>query len=139
MAFGGATTDQRASYQKAAYLGFKHGSSAADLGTPIVCNNVIAGSGSNLTALLTSANNLLPYMETYNIHTYDPVDSYEAIFAPARRVAQLNVPLWLTESGIHLQVGPGPWGDMSVRDDWRQATFVAPSFVVSFFAGHWFC
>ena len=102
---------------------------------PIVCNNVIAGAGSNLTALLTSANALAPYMQTYNIHTYDPVDSYDALFAPARLVAQPNLPLWLTESGIHLQVGLGPWADMSVSNDRRQATFVAPSFVVSLFAG----
>ena len=68
-----------------------------------MCNNVIAGAGSNVTALLTSTNGLSPYMQSYNIHTYETVGSYTTQFAPARRVAgQADIPLWLTESGIHL-------------------------------------
>ena len=50
--FGAQSTDQRASYQKAAFLGLRAGAGSADLH---VCNNVLAGAGSNTTDALTAA------------------------------------------------------------------------------------
>eukprot|EP01048_Picozoa_sp_COSAG05_P023541 COSAG05_NODE_5144_length_1253_cov_7.291420_1_plen_352_part_01 len=70
--FGGQSTDQRVSYQKAAFLGFKSGASNAS-SSPVVCNNVIAGAGSNITDADTVANSAAPFMQSYNIHTYQSV------------------------------------------------------------------
>ena len=154
--FGGQTTDQRASYQKAAFLGFKghHASSTTgevEITAPWVCNNVLAGAGDNTTTEITEKNGLFPYMQSYNIHTYDPVADYESEFAAARRLVRRSpstyshqniiednniVPLWLTECGIHLPAStPSPWSDMTPADDLRQAAFIAPSFAAAQFAG----
>ena len=156
--FGGQTTDQRASYQKAAFLGFKSGAAAAAAaaaasgsvrnrpnsapasaggGAQLVCNNVIAGPGSDVVDNVTTQNGLAAYMESYNIHTYSNMETYTEQFAPARTAASdASRPLWLTECGIHLPAAsPAPWSDLSIEDDARQAAFVAPSYAVSMFAG----
>jgi hypothetical protein len=132
-AFGGQTTDQRDSHQKAAYLGFRSGDGTA----PFVCNNVIAGAGSNLTRTMSDKNDVSISMDSYNIHTYDPVERYTSEFAAARQFAHaVQKPLWLTECGIHLPAATAaPWSDMTAADDLRQAQFIGPSFAVSFFAG----
>ena len=153
--FGGQTTDQRASYQKAAFLGFKS-STAGEVAAaaPWVCNNVLAGAGDNTTSEITEKNGLFPYMQSYNIHTYDPVADYESEFAAARTLVRRSpsthdvadqqapvgdgdtVPLWLTECGIHLPASTAaPWSDLTPADDLRQAAFIAPSFAAAQFAG----
>lgn len=130
-AFGGQSTDQRASHQKAAFLGFK--SAAPD--APFVCNNVIAGAGSNITATLTAGNDVAASFQSYNIHSYLQLEQYPSAFLPGRLAAGA-APLWLTECGIHLNAAtPPPWSDMTPGDDQRQAAFLAPSYAVSFFAG----
>jgi hypothetical protein len=129
--FGGQSTDQRDTYQKAAFLGFKSGDADA-----FVCNNVVAGAGSNATDAASRANRVSPYYESYNIHTYQAVQDYAQQFAPARLMASHSTPVWLSECGIHLPAATAaPWSDMAAEDDWRQAAFVGPSFVVSLWAG----
>jgi hypothetical protein len=104
---------------------------------PFVCNNVLAGTGTALTSVITTGNKLKPYLQSYNIHTYDPVESYTDSFAAAAELAhQLSAPLWLTECGIHLPaLSPAPWSDMSPATDLLQAQFIAPSFATSLYAG----
>jgi hypothetical protein len=132
LGFGGETTDQAASYQKAAYLGLK-----TTLKPPFVCNNVLAGAGTELTSRITELNQLSPYFQSYNIHSYDAVENYEGIFEPAAELAhRLGTPLWLTECGVHLRaIGPGPWADMSAESDLAQAQFIGPSFAAAMHAG----
>ena len=147
--FGGQTSDQLGAHQKAAFLGFKSAASATARSSeppPFVCNNVIAGAGTNLTANVTLRNGLGPYIESFNIHTYNSVEQYPSLFGPAREVAThasasagqrpVRIPLWLTECGIHLPASTAaPWSDMTAADDLRQADFVAPSYASSFYAG----
>lgn len=134
LGFGGQTTDQRGSHQKAAYLGFK---AAAVHELPFVCNNVLAGAGTNLTAVQTVGNDVAPYIQSYNVHSYQAVETYTDFFAPARLAGSATgAPIWLTECGIHLDVNtPPPWSDMTAENDRLQAQFLAPSFAVSFFSG----
>lgn len=128
--FGGHTTDEMCTLQKAAFLGFK----AGDPELP-VCWNVYAGSPSATGRDLIVGNEAYAYMDTFNIHTYSPVESYVGEFAPARDAAS-GRPIWLSECGIHVHSRqPRPWGDLSPEESWRQARFIPASFATSLFAG----
>lgn len=128
--FGGHTIDEMCTHQKVAYLSFK----AANRNLT-VCWNVYAGSGTSLHAQGVLENEVWPYFETYNIHTYSKPDDYLNEFAPARQAA-CGRPIWLTECGIglHWQTGR-PWSELSSEDERRQAQFIAPSYASSLFAG----
>ncbi len=76
--FDGQTIDEMCTHQKAAYLGFK--AAQPDL---TVCWNVYAGSGTALHTQDVLENEVWPYFETYNIHTYGKPDAYLNDFAPA--------------------------------------------------------
>jgi hypothetical protein len=128
--FGGHTIDEMCTHQKAAYLAFK--AARPDL---TVCWNVYAGSGTALHTQGVLENEVWPYFETYNIHTYSRPDDYLREFAPAREAA-CGKPIWLTECGIglHWQT-ERPWSELSPEDERRQAQFIAPSYASSLFAG----
>jgi hypothetical protein len=128
--FGGQTIDEMCTHQKVAYLAFK--AARRDL---TVCWNVYAGSGTHLHAQGVSENEVWPYFDTYNIHTYSKPDAYLKEFEPARSAAA-GRPLWLTECGIglHWQTGR-PWSELSPEDERRQAQFITPSYASSLFAG----
>lgn len=128
--FGGHTADEMCTLQKAAFLGFK----AGDPGLT-VCWNVFAGSPNGLQADLILGNEADAYMDTFNVHSYSPVDSYAAEMTHARVVAA-GKPIWLTECGIHVHSQqPRPWGDLSPEESRRQAWFVPASFASSLFSG----
>ncbi len=128
--FGGHTIDEMCTHQKAAYLAFK--AAKPDL---TVCWNVYAGSGTALHTQGVLENEVWPYFETYNIHTYSKPDTYLNEFASARKAA-CGKPLWLSECGIglHWQT-ERPWSELSSEDERRQAQFIAPSYASSLFAG----
>ena len=128
--FGGHTIDQMCTHQKAAYLGFKAGSSDVT-----VCWNVYAGAGSPLHAEGVLKNEVWPYFETYNIHSYDNPDDYSKLFAPAREGA-CGRQIWITECGILLPwKTERPWSELSQEDELKQAKFIARSYASSLFAG----
>ncbi|NCQ27480.1 MAG: hypothetical protein COY42_05885 [Armatimonadetes bacterium CG_4_10_14_0_8_um_filter_66_14] len=128
--FGGHTIDDMCTLQKAAYLGFKAGD--PDL---LVCWNVYAGSGGALHTEGVLENEAWPYFQTYNVHSYSPPAAYRDQHAGALTAA-CGRPLWITECGIHLPFATkGPWGDLTPKDEIRQAEFVAQSYASSLFAG----
>lgn len=128
--FGGHTTDEMCSYQKAAYLGFK----AGDPNIP-VCWNVSTAVPTRLHTNLVLLNETWPYFDTYNIHTYDWTDSYERLRKPVYDAA-CGRPIWVTESdrGI-LYETPEPWCDLSRENEIRKAEFIPQSYATSLFAG----
>ncbi|MBN1509679.1 MAG: hypothetical protein JW955_22725 [Sedimentisphaerales bacterium] len=127
--FGGHTIDEMCTLQKAAYLAFK--AAKADL---TVCWNVYAESGTPLHVQGVLDNEVWPYFETYNIHTYTKPDDYLKAFAPAREAA-CGRPIWLTECGIGLPwQTERPWSELSPEDERRQAQFIAQSYASSLFA-----
>ncbi len=126
--FGGHLIDEMCSLQKASYLGFK----AADPSLT-VCWNVFAGSGTSLHTQGVLANACWPYFDTYNIHSYSGVESYQNEFETARQAA-CGKPLWISECGIHVQWS-AEHGDLSESEELRQARFVPKSFASTLFAG----
>jgi hypothetical protein len=128
--FGGHTTDEMCALQKAAYLGFKAGDPSLTVGW-----NVFAGSPNATSADLILANEADACMDTFNIHSYSPVESYPAEFTHTRRAA-VGKPIWISECGIHVRsTGPKPWGDLTAEEAWRQACFVPASFATSLCSG----
>ena len=128
--FGGHTTDEMCSYQKAAYLGFKTGD--PDL---IVCWNVSTAVPTRLHTKLVLENETWPYFDTYNTHTYDWPESYQRLWGPVIE-ASCGRPIWVTESdrGMHY-VTPEPWCELSREGEIRKAEFMAQSYASSLFAG----
>jgi hypothetical protein len=129
-AFGGHTIDEMCSLQKAAYLGFKAGDPNV-----LVCWNVYAGSGTPLHSRGVIENEVWPYFETYNIHSYDRPEQYAQRFAPAREAA-CGRPIWITECGVGLPAkSDAPWSELTPEDELKQATFIACSYASSLYAG----
>jgi hypothetical protein len=128
--FGGHTTDEMCSYQKAAYLGFKAGDPNV-----LVCWNVSTAVPTRLHTHLVLQNETWPYFDTYNTHTYDWPDSYERLWKPVHEAA-CGRPIWVTESdrGIAYTT-PEPWCDLSREGEIRKAEFMAQSYASSLFAG----
>jgi hypothetical protein len=128
--FGGHTTDEMCTLQKAAFLGFKAGSPGVT-----VCWNVYAGSPGATEKALILGNEADAYMDTFNIHSYSSVDTYAAEMTHARETAA-GKPLWLSECGIHVHSPqPKPWGDLPPAEALRQAWFIPASFATSLFSG----
>jgi hypothetical protein len=128
--FGGHTTDEMCSYQKAAYLGFKAGDPNI-----LVCWNVSTAVPTRLHTSLVLLNETWPYFDTYNIHTYDWPDSYERLRQPVYDAA-CGRPIWLTESDRGIPYAtPEPWCDLSRENEIRKAEFIAQSYASSLFAG----
>ena len=128
--FGGWTTDETCSYQKAAYLGFKAGDPLITVGW-----QPIAGANSPGQAEGILANETWPYYDTYNIHSYDWPDAYERLWEPARRAA-CGRPIWVTECdrGMHVEEG-STTGDYKPAHALRKAEFIAQSYATSLFCG----
>lgn len=128
--FGGHTVDQMCAWQKAAWLGFKAGdpnlivgwNPTAAVPTPAHTEGVVA-------------NEVWPYFDTYNIHTYDWSHAYPDLWAPARDAAS-GRPLWITEADRgtpHLK--QAPWFDQDPRLERLKAEWMAQSYASSLFAG----
>lgn len=128
--FGGHTTDEMCSYQKAAYLGFKAGDPNA-----LVCWNVSTAVPTRLHTNIVLLNETWPYFDTYNIHTYDWPESYERLWKPVHDAA-CGRPIWVTESDRGIAYAtPEPWCDLSREGEIRKAEFMAQSYASSLFAG----
>jgi len=128
--FGGHTTTEMSTLQKAAFLGYKAGDPNVT-----VCWNVFAGAGTPAQTTNVLANEVWPYFDTYNIHAYDPPARYFDLFATAREAA-CGRPLWLSECGVYQPwQTPRPWGELTPEDELVQARFVAKSFASSLYAG----
>lgn len=128
--FGGLTTDEMCSLQKAAYLGYKAGDDHLTVGWQPI-------GGVNVSALTDSilANETWPYYDTYNIHSYDWTESYESLWAPAREAA-CGKPIWVTESDRGMKADPdSEVGDFSEEYDRLKAAFIAQSYTCSLHAG----
>jgi len=128
--FGGHTTDEMCTLQKAAYLGFKAGNPSLTVGW-----NVYADSPDAIGADLILGNEADASMDTFNVHSYSPVESYPAEFSHTRRAA-VGKPIWISECGIHVRsTGPKPSGELTAEESWRQACFIPASFATSLFSG----
>ncbi|MEN6428043.1 MAG: hypothetical protein ABFE13_22040 [Phycisphaerales bacterium] len=128
--FGGHTTDEMCSYQKAAYLGFKAGDPNV-----LVCWNVSTAVPTRLHTTLVLQNETWPYFDTYNTHTYDWPESYERLWKPVHEAA-CGRPIWVTESDRGIQYATAePWCDLSREGEIRKAEFMAQSYASSLFAG----
>jgi hypothetical protein len=94
--FGGHTGSEMASLQKAAYLGLKAGNSNV-----IACLNVFA---IRRAATLSDfhANEAWPYFDTYNLHHYEPLENYPALYADHRAVSA-GKPLWVSECSVRVR------------------------------------
>lgn len=127
--FGGHTGAEMASLQKAAYLGLKAGN--PDM---IVCLNVFALHRTNqLTDL--QENEAWPYFETYNLHHYEPFESYPKLYSDHRAISA-GRPLWVSECAV-----PVKWrGDEKLKEPTDadltvQAERVAKTFAWSQYEG----
>ena len=128
--FGGHTTDEMCSYQKAAYLGFKAGDPNV-----LVCWNVSTAVPTRLHTNLVLLNETWPYFDAYNTHTYDWPESYERLWKPVHDAA-CGRPIWVTESDRGIAYAtPEPWCDLSREGEIRKAEFMAQSYATSLFAG----
>ena len=128
--FGGHTTTEMSSLQKAAFLGYK--ASDPDM---TVCWNVFAGAGTPDQTRNILANEAWPYYDTYNIHSYEPPAKYLELFATAREAA-CGKPVWLSECGIYQPwQTPPPWGELTPENELRHARFLAQSYACSMYAG----
>jgi len=103
--FGGHTGAEMASLQKAAYLGLKAGNPQV-----IVCQNVWAA---HRRAQLDdfAANHASAYFDIYNLHHYEPVNRYPALYADHRAVSA-GKPMWVSEFAM-----PVKWsGDEKLKE-----------------------
>ena len=103
--FGGHTGGEMASLQKAAYLGLKAGNPKV-----IACLNVFAlHAQAQLRDL--HENEARPYFDSFNLHHYEPFDSYPRLYADFRAVSA-GKPLWVTECSL-----PVKWhGDERLKE-----------------------
>lgn len=128
--FGGHTTDEMCSLQKAAYLGFK----AGDPGVT-VCWNPIGGIDTEAQAKGILRNETWPYYDIYSIHSYDWPHAFKSLWGPARDAA-CGRPIWVTECDRGMAADTDlPWGDFSAEFELRKAEFIAHSYVRSLFSG----
>ncbi len=128
--FGGHLIDEMCALQKAAYWGLKRGDPEI-----VACWNVFAGGGSGLHTEGVLKNEVWPYFDTYNIHTYDPPSRYLKEFENARSAAT-GRPIWLSECGIGLHFMPdSAAGELTPELEMKQARFIARSYASSLHAG----
>lgn len=128
--FGGHSVDEMCSYQKAAYLGFKAGDSDVTVGWNVYTT---LPTKEHTDGLL--ANEVYPYFDTYNIHTYEWAHDYADLWAQARRAAGAKE-LWVTEADRGLKyVTDEPWCELSREDELHKGRYIPQSYVSSLWAG----
>jgi hypothetical protein len=128
--FGGHTVDEMCSWQKAAWLGFK----SADAGLVVGWNATAAVPTDEHTRGLL-LNEVWPYFDTYNIHSYDWAHGYEELWKPAREAAS-GRPIWVTEADRGTRHdGVAPFYDQDERGELLKAEWMAQAYAQSVFAG----
>jgi hypothetical protein len=128
-AFGGHTGSEIASLQKASYLGLKAGNPNV-----VVCQNVFA---IHRPATLHDfhANQAWPYFETFNLHHYEPLEKYPALYADFRSVSA-GRPLWTTECNVPVSwSGDSKLQEPTAADNRVQAERIAKIFARSIHEG----
>jgi hypothetical protein len=128
--FGGHTVDEMCSYQKAAYLGFKAGDPDVTVGWNVYTT---LPTKEHTDGLL--ANEVYPYFDTYNIHTYEWAHDYADLWGEARRAAGAKQ-LWITEADRGLKYIPDePGHELSREDELHKARYIPQSYASSLWAG----
>lgn len=94
--FGGHTGSEMATLQKAAYLGLKAGNPDV-----IACENVFAIRRAS-TLKDFQNNEAWPYFDTYNLHTYEPLENYPGVYADQCAVSA-GKPMWVSECSVHIK------------------------------------
>ena len=128
--FGGHTLDEICAWQKAAWLGFRASGAKTLMGfAPLAA---VPTEPQTAGVLL---NEVWPYFDTYNIHTYDWANSYAELWAPARAAAG-GKPLWITEAdrgAQHDKEAPGY--ELPPALERRKAEYLPQSYASALAAG----
>lgn len=128
--FGGHTVDEMCSWQKAAWLGFKSGDAGLLVGW-----NATAAVPTDEHTRGVLLNEVWPYFDTYNIHSYDWAHGYDELWKPARDAAS-GRPIWVTEADRGTRhTGVAPFYDQDPRGELLKAHWMAQSYAQSLFAG----
>ncbi len=128
--FGGHTMDEICAWQKAAWLGFKASGSKT-----IVGSSALAAVPTWPQTEGIKLNEVGPYFDTYNIHTYDWAHGYDELWEPAR-IAAAGKPLWITEADRGAQHDQkAPWYDLPPRLERLKAEYLAQSYASALAAG----
>jgi len=128
--FGGHSVDEMCSYQKAAYLGFKAGDPDVTVGWNVYTT---LPTKEHTDGLL--ANEVHPYFDTYNIHTYEWAHDYADLWGQARRAGG-EKELWVTEADRGLKyVTDQPGYELSQEDELHKGRYIPQSYVSSLWAG----
>jgi hypothetical protein len=94
--FGGHTGSEMATLQKAGYLGLKAGNREVT-----ACLNVFAiRRGATLKDF--QQNEPWGYFDIYNLHHYEPLENYPALYADHRAVSG-GKPMWVSECSVHIK------------------------------------
>jgi hypothetical protein len=114
-----------ASYQKAAYLGFK-------AGNPDVTVSMIPWGVPSRTMLLDFMNNdLWPYFDVYSFHDYEAINRYPDTHKWERALSK-GKPIWLSEVNLQMQWAGDPTLNDPTPDNMRvQAERVPKVFAAS--------
>lgn len=127
--FGGHTGSEMASLQKAAYLGLKAGNSNV-----IACLNVFA---IRRVATLSDFNNneAWPYFDTFNLHHYEPLKNYPALYADFRAVSA-GKPMWVSECSVHVKwSGDENRKELSEEDARLQSERLTKTYALAIYQG----
>ena len=128
--FGGQTASEMCSYQKAAYLGFKAGNPKVTVGFNAYC-----GVPTKLHSQTLVNNEVWPYFDTYNFHSYCWPDSYGDLWGPILEAA-CGKPIWLTETDRGMKFDtPAPESDFTPEHDLIKAHFIAQEYALALFNG----
>jgi hypothetical protein len=127
--FGGHAGSEMASFQKAAYLGLKAGNPNV-----IACQNVFAIRRAETLADFND-NKAWPYFDTYNLHTYEPLEKYPDVYA-AHRAVSGGKPMWTTETSIHVKwKGDEQRKELSQADERLQSEQLTKTYALALHEG----
>jgi len=127
--FGGHTGSEMASLQKAAYLGLKAGNSNV-----IACLNVFA---IRRAATLSDFNNneTWPYFDTFNLHHYEPLKNYPALYSDFRAISA-GKPMWVSECSVHIKwSGDEKLKELSDEDARLQSVRLTKTYALAIYQG----
>ncbi len=128
--FGGHSTDELASHQKAAFFGFKNGNPEAT-----VCWGPYAGVVSEAQYKTISLNHAGAYCDVYSMHSYDWHFDYPRLRKWVFEAAG-GKPVWVSESDRGMKSDPeSELGDLTWPYEKLKASFVVQSVASSLASG----
>jgi hypothetical protein len=127
--FGGHPGSEIASFQKAAYLGLKAGNPKVTAClTPFAIRRAV-------TLGDFQQNEVWPFFDTYNLHHYETLDHYPALYADHRAVSA-GKPLWVSECSVHVKwQGDEQLKELSGEDQRLQSERVTKTYVLGLHQG----